>query len=166
MGTGKYISVTHSIIASPRHHSKLIYPYLVEVVPKMKASELHELRAILCENLELFIELGCEELCELVMRHYVGDVPRIMGAMSGANSYLLVGFAEKMLGKLGALDCSRKEWRVFDSTSEFMLGLRLRYLELLAGTGQQWWVLEEVRKDNYPLDDSLKICRKFGIMDA
>ena len=55
---------------------------------------------------------------------------------------------------------------MFDPCSEFMLGLRLRYLELLAGTGQQWRVLEEVRKENYPLDDSLKICRKFGIMDA
>lgn len=48
----------------------------------------------------------------------------------------------------------------------FMLELRLRYLELLAVTGRQQQILEEVRKENYPLDESLQICRKFGIIDA
>ena len=47
-----------------------------------------------------------------------------------------------------------------------MLGLRLRFLELLAITGRQQQIIEEVRKENYPLDESLRICRKFGVIDA
>ena len=105
IGTGKYILVTHSIIASPGHRHTLLYPYLREVVPKMTGGEHHELRVILAENLELFIELGGEQLCELLMRHYLLEIPRILaGSISTANIYLMVGFVETILAKLQALD--------------------------------------------------------------
>lgn len=47
-----------------------------------------------------------------------------------------------------------------------MLGLRLKFLRLLAITGRQNEILVEVQKESYPLDSSLEICRKYGVMDA
>ena len=85
------------------------------------------------------------------------------------NEFTLIKFVESILQKLTKnkeIDYHKKQFRQYDPCSEFMLGLRLRFLELLAITGRQQQIIEEVRKENYPLDESLRICRKFGVIDA
>lgn len=64
----------------------------------------------------------------------------------------MIQFVEKMLQKLSKIDFHQPSYHQFDPCSEFMIRLRLRFLELLAMTGRQHEVIEEVRKENYPLD--------------
>lgn len=47
-----------------------------------------------------------------------------------------------------------------------MINLRLKYLQLLAVTGRQSQILEQIKQEDYPLDESLDICKHHGVIDA
>jgi len=44
--------------------------------------------------------------------------------------------------------------------------LKIKYLELLAITGNYSNILTELQKENYPLDESMEICRRYDVLEA
>jgi hypothetical protein len=47
-----------------------------------------------------------------------------------------------------------------------LIDLKVKYLELLASSGYHDTILSELVKENYPLDESISICKKYEVLEA
>lgn len=47
-----------------------------------------------------------------------------------------------------------------------MMKIKLIFIEMLALNGRQQEILEEIKNNEYPIDESLSICRYYDVDDA
>jgi hypothetical protein len=102
--------------------------------------ELEFLKGILKQNIQLLTDIDSARASDIICRHYLPDLKLFIEDLEQYPVHQL-----KLIHAVLQLY----------SYSETLLSLKVKYLELLAVTGQHDTILDELMRENYALDESL-----------
>jgi hypothetical protein len=117
----------------------------------LSPADLNQLRAILKENIKLFTSIDANRASDLICRYFLPDLNIFIDDLHEYPFEQL-----KLIHSVLQLYCY----------SESLMKLKIKYLELLAITGSHANILTELQKENYPLDESMDICRRYDMLEA
>ena len=136
--TRQHLKVIHALISQQENRTLKLYSYIRENLPTMSDKQINNLYCVAYENLDLFIEVGVEELCEFVLGRMGGlkqaeRLAKLLWLIEkvDVDNRLRLGFVENLVEQ------RRRDSQILGNGQDLFIKLKLIYIEMLARNGRQ-----------------------------